>query len=149
MKTFVLTVSEHFPLNHKRAGEKTGFPEAILNLSKIHTIRANYGLWYNRIKEVQAGKACLSIRKWEGKPYRSKQIEIVRLTNADNVGVQKVRIYDLWATVYIGERHYIRMKPETIAINDGLTIEDFKEWFNDYPYGLQMAIIHFTSFRYC
>ena len=35
-----------------------------------------------------------------------------------------------------------------LAINDGLTLEDFKEWFKPYDLTEVMAVIHFTNFRY-
>lgn len=86
MKTYVITLSRHFLANHKRAGEETHFKEKFLlgqgltdydtpSMAKIHTIRANYPLWEKRIKEVQEGRAVLSVRQWTGKPYRSKQVE--------------------------------------------------------------------------
>ena len=68
----------------------TEFKEKVLNKKKIHTIRANFPLWEKRIKEVQEGRAVLSIRQWTGEPYRSKQVEIVRLAAEGGVGVQKL-----------------------------------------------------------
>lgn len=73
MKTYVITLSRNFLANHKRAGEETHFKEKFLigqgltdydtpSMAKIHTIRANYPLWKKRIKEVQDGRAILSIR---------------------------------------------------------------------------------------
>ena len=105
MKTYVITLSRHFLANHKQAGEETHFKEKFLlgqgltdydtpSMAKIHTIRANYPLWEKRIKEVQEGRAALSIRQWTGKPYRSKQVEIAMLTAENGVGVQKLEFYN-------------------------------------------------------
>lgn len=74
-----MMLSEFFPKTHNKAGKPTEFKEKVLNKKKIHTIRANFPLWEKRIKEVQEGRAVLSIRQWTGEPYRSKQVEIVRL----------------------------------------------------------------------
>lgn len=74
-KTYVLMLSEFFPKTHNKAGMPTEFKEKVLNKKKIHTIRANFPLWEKRIKEVQEGRAVLSIRQWTGEPYRSKQVE--------------------------------------------------------------------------
>lgn len=114
MKTYVITLSQVFPTWHKRAGEPTKFRAAFLSGQtcskckkrnhamctsecfsglKIHTIRANYPLWLKRITEVQQGKAVLSVRQWSGKPYRSPQIEITRLTVKHGVDIQKVVLY--------------------------------------------------------
>jgi hypothetical protein len=50
ISVYVLMISTVFPAYHKRKGEETRFVEKILNLIKIHTIRANYQLWAKRIK---------------------------------------------------------------------------------------------------
>jgi hypothetical protein len=149
MKTYVLTVSKNFPMTHPRRGESTGFVEAIMDLrqykeaTKIHTIRANYPLWEKRVKEINDGKARLSIRYWTGKPYNSKQEEILCLTR---VGVQKLR----WltsCTAQIRDNYHV-VTDVQLASNDGLSIQDFKDWFRGYDLSRPMAIIHFTIFRY-
>ena len=165
MKTYVLTVSRYFPTTHKRKGEETFFIDRILagqtiysNMwKKIHTIRANYELWAKRIKDVKEGKAILSIRYWSGKPYNSKQVEVCQLDKNSGCGVQKVTFEDELKWGYI-EIHpeLAKMKPipifedgriSGIAKNDGLSLEDFKEWFKNYDLK-PMAIIHFTHFRF-
>lgn len=140
MKTYVLTISRTFPAYHPRRGEETGFVEKIKAGEKLHTIRGNLALWQNRIAEVQAGKAVLSLRYWEGKPRKSKQIEFARLTAENGVGVQEITLNkDLLKDHYNG-----------LARRDGLNPIDFAEWFIKGKYDLSqsMAIIHFTKFRY-
>ncbi len=147
MKTYVITLSRSFPAKHSKAGMPTGFKEKFLRGEKMHTIRANFQLWEKRIKEVQAGDAVLSIRQWTGKPYRSKQVEIAQLTATDGVGIQKI--------CFLGEDFnggYIQKgvfpSNEILAINDGLSVEDWEEWFRNYDLSKFLAIIHFTKFRY-
>ena len=160
MKTYVLTVSLTFPKTHKKAGEQTFFKEKLINGlaqlqgedCKIHTIRANYELWSKRIKEIQEDKAILSIRYWSGKPYNSKQVEICRLDKDSGIGLQKLGFYyDRIEEPFIDtpEQHigYVG-KTELITQNDGLSLDDFKEWFRKYDLSKAMAIIHFTPFRY-
>lgn len=168
MKTYVLTVSRVFPKTHARSGEPTNFREKILKGCnqlvdvpgdiyidldpKIHTIRANYHLWKKRIDEVNAGEAILSVRYWSGKPYNSKQLRIAEFDKDSGIGVQKLCFYD------DGDGHYSFENPYTadsfdvdiseVAENDGLSFEDFKEWFRKYDLSKPMAIIHFTKFRY-
>jgi len=36
----------------------------------------------------------------------------------------------------------------SIARNDGLSFDDFEEWFKDYDLSKPMAIIHYSDFRY-
>lgn len=145
-KTFVLTVSKYFPRTHKRAGEETGFVDEIkmlftLGNQKIHTIRSNYDLWSKRAVQINSGEAILSIRYWSGKPYNSKQVEIAKL---EEIGVEKLEDPSNFVFAPVEGR---QIDWGTIAKNDGLSFEDFCEWFkvrtND-----PMAIIHFTDFRY-
>ncbi len=141
-----MTVSKQFPKTHPRSGQDTRFVYNIQRLfsnecEKIHTIRANYDFWSKRAKEINEGKAVLSIRYWSGKPYNSKQVEICRL---EKIGIEKLE--DPTNFVFAP----IEGKPinwETIAINDGLTFEDFCDWFKVRTKS-PMAIIHFTDFRY-
>ena len=157
MKTYVITLSRHFLANHKRAGEETHFKEKFLlgqgltdydtpSMAKIHTVRANYPLWEKRIKEVQDGRAALSIRQWTGKPYRSKQVEIAMLTAANGVGVQKLEFYN--NTLGLCHIGIVYQRKYELAHNDGLSFEDWEEWFKGYDLSKQLAIIHFTKFRY-
>lgn len=151
MKTYVITLSEHFPVNHKRAGEETNFKEKFLNGEKIHTIRANYPLWEKRIKEVQEGRAVLSIRQWTGKPYRSKQIEIATLTAKNGIGVQKLIFVGndiMLPVVEYGGNKFRSMDRYRLASNDGLSFKNWVDWFRSYDLSKTMAIIHFTKFRY-
>ena len=157
MKTYVITLSKHFLANHKRAGEETHFKEKFLlgqgltdydtpSLAKIHTIRANYPLWEKRIKEVQDGRAVLSIRQWTGKPYRSKQVEFATLTAENGVGVQKLEFYN--NTLGLCHIGIVYQRKYELAHYDGLSFEDWEEWFKGYDLSKPMAIIHFTKFRY-
>lgn len=179
MKTYVLTVSRQFPVTHKRKGEPTYFVEKILNqlipfglLSnveelrlninrvifdecdpKIHTIRSNYSFWDKRIKEVQAGNAILSLRYWNGNPYKSKQVEFAVLDETSGCYIQKLSFLDcrIDKPYVYDERGSIRSHLADIRImakNDGLEFEDFKDWFKNYDLSKPMAIIHFSEFKY-
>jgi hypothetical protein len=175
MKTFVLTVSRTFPKTHKRAGQQTWFVEKIneegmpisddpIMGKKIHTIRANYELWEKRIKEVQEGKAILSLRYWSGEPYRTKQIEFAQLDKDSGVGVQELKFGYCNSLISLSDKFFpIITKPYIIELenlkdkyldilqiskNDGLKFGDFMDWFKNYDLSKPMAIIHFTSFRY-
>lgn len=174
MKTYVITLSMRFPVGHKRAGKSTMFQDKFLlgiscpdcsteqdlsgeNISpcnscqracmqsKIHTIRANYPLWEKRIAEVERGDACLSIRQWTGKPYRSKQVEIARLTAENGIGIQELKLTDLSRPTTINGR---LVELPDLAKNDGLSFNDWFEWFKSYDLSKPLAIIHFTKFRY-
>jgi hypothetical protein len=146
LKTYVLTVSQVFPSYHPQKGELTNFPCSILSLTKIHTIRQNYELWKKRIDEVNAGRAVLSIRYWDGKPYKDRQVEFQRLDKDSGIGIQKLTEMSFSDnTAFIDGVSPLHL--EAVADNDGLTLQQFKDWFRT-PNSEPMAIIHFTSFRY-
>ncbi len=151
-KTYVLTVSEFFPKTHKKSGIETGFIRKIYSKTKIHTIRGNYLLWKKRFEEIEKGNAVLSLRKWEGKPYNSKQIEFLILSKASGISVQKIEFEEdkdgVCSLKYPIINNRAEPNVELLAENDGLTYSDFKEWFKDYDLNEPMAIIHFTDFRY-
>lgn len=120
--------------------------KAVSFRKKIHTIRANYPLWAKRIAEVEQGEACLSIRQWTDKPYRSKQVEIARLTKADGVGIQRLEFVN--ENLGLPRIGIVYQRKLELAHNDGLSFEDWEFWFREYDLTQPMAIIHFTPFRY-
>lgn len=147
----VLTFAQSFPKGHIRAGDATFLMEKILcglgitmktlpvhltNIvndfqmllepddHKYHTIRSG-----NRWKSGDMA----SLRVWSGVPRRSKQIEFAQ------VEVKKTREFvsseahvfvDGWN---IGPFHKDNKDLQTIAHNDGLSIEDFISWFSIHP----------------
>lgn len=161
MRTYVLMLSQIFPADHPKSGIPTGFRNKLqatlngwsdLKFAKLHTIRANYPLWKKRFEKIERGEACLSIRQWIGKPYASKQVEIARLTKEDGIGLQKFELsanyagINNWQHFKIDDRGY--MSINDIPNNDGLSREDWIDWFKNYDLSEPMAIIQFTKFRY-
>ena len=130
-------VSRFFPKAHKRAGEETGFVEKILKGVKVHTIRANLKRWEYIAEEVNSARAYVSLRYWENKPYRSKQIEYGRL---HYLTVMKLERNEQGAPVING----VKTSWAAVAFYDGLTFEDFQDWFKDYP-NKPMAVIYFSG----
>ena len=155
MKTYVITLSQVFPVTHPRHGEPTGFEHKFLAVVagwddhwlKIHTIRDNYELWRKRFEQIERGEACISIRQWMGKPYNSKQREIARLTKEDGIGLQRLEFYNGCLQQPILSSG-MTIRAESIAQNDGLLFEDWKDWFKSCDLSKPLAIIHFTNFRY-
>lgn len=155
MKTYVLTVSEKFPKTHPKSGEPTNFPLSIKHYDKIHTIRGNYDLWAKRFEKINAGEAILSVRVWEGKPYNSKQREIFRYDYRRKIGIEKLNMdtfnvgrdddNNVFLNFEVGKT---MVSADLIAKNDGLSYEDFENWFKGYDFSKPMAVIHFTDFRY-
>ena len=180
LKTYVIMLSQSFPGTHPRKGEPTYFEEKVFRATykqfstvdvikdewikpeerhkfepaKLHTIRANYALWRKRFDEVEKGEACISLRKWTGKPYTSKQEEIANLTAKDGIGLQKMEFlhpddgYTEDAFVWIAGKVLRYDERERLAKNDGLSLQDWEDWFAGYDKKKAFAIIHFTAFRY-
>lgn len=161
MKTYVIMISRHFPTWHPKAGEVTKFTNKILSTfwnrdnpnawKKIHTIQENYDLWLKRISEVQSGKAVLSLRFWDGKPYKSTQTVLIDLTKDDNVGIQRLEVSFIpnkYFMAYEFKIDGLAFITDDIAYNEGLTKEDFCEWFRRADFSKPFALIHFTPKRY-
>ncbi|MBR4180009.1 MAG: hypothetical protein IKR45_04830 [Treponema sp.] len=159
MKTYHLTLSQKFPASHPKAGKHTFFRDKLHAAitgnadywNKLHTIRANYDFWAKRFKKIAAGEACLSVREWIGKPYGkgSTQHEIARLTREDGIGLQQFRFVvgannQRVVVIENASQPSIRV----LAMNDGLSTEDWNDWFRGSSCSKPMAIIHFTKFRY-
>lgn len=141
-------LSQTFPKGHPDENTPTKFGASVVQQVKIHTIRNNYEDWSNKISKVLNGEAVLSIRVWEGKPYRSKQIEILRLDKDSGIGIQKLHSFDEDTAYFVGNKSNVLPVPlQELANNDGLSINEWKAWFND-NVKLPLAIIHFTDFRY-
>ena len=170
-----IPVSIEFPKTHALKGEKTWFQEKI-NLGimkmknqrfqvsaetpdgknlwpKLHTCRANFPIWEKRFEKISKGEAVLELYYWTGKPYNSKTVTICQLGKDDGIGLQKLEYWSVAhkfaAYTKIDEHIYIsEIEIETLAKNDGLSLDDFNEWFKSYDLSKPMAIIHFTPFRY-
>lgn len=113
---------------------------------KRHTIRANYELWAKRFAEVERGEACISVREWTDKPYRSPQVEITRLTKEHGIGIQRLEFVN--GKLGLPRIGIVYQRKHELALNDGLLFDDWESWFKGYDLSKPMAIIHFTNFRY-
>lgn len=142
MKRYLLILSKYFLKGHPKEGDHTEFHRKFVEGNKIHTIRSNYDLWKCRIEEINKGIAYLSIRIWDGKPYRSQQREIAKLYKA---GIQKLQFKDLSRKANVDGK---MIDLPLLSKNDGLEFNDFFYWFKSYNLKEPMAIIHFTPFRY-
>lgn len=156
IKRYRLGVSLKFPATHPRKGEDTNFVESIkLNLAlggngKIHTIRGNYQFWKKRMDEVQAGNAVIELFHWAGKAYQSKQVVFATIDKSTGCGIQELQFrynHFNWPVVKKGNC-YKGIAVFELAENDGLSVKDYRRWFEYYDMGKPYAIIHFTEFRY-
>lgn len=134
IKTYVLMVSKKFLSCHVNSGEPTHFVEYIKTKIKIHTLRLNYDYWNKIVSYILNGDAILSLRVWDGLPYKSKQVEFLQLDKNSGIGIEKMFL-DLNSCT-------------EIAKNDGLSLTDFKDWFKEHNITEPIAVIHFTNFRY-
>ncbi|KDR52350.1 hypothetical protein HMPREF1991_01532 [Hoylesella loescheii DSM 19665 = JCM 12249 = ATCC 15930] len=150
-KKVIVLMSRTFPLGSSRAGEETGFKASISDGRKIHTIRDNFAVWANKLDAIKKGGHVLSLRQWAGRPYNSPQVEILR--TKEGVGYQSTMIrYDHKNNFIVAKVGDAFVPINTLAKNDGLSVEDFKEWiFGKNPQESKLfkgIVIHFTPFRY-
>jgi len=172
---YKIMVSTVFPAGHPRKGQRTYFKDKIeLALGKfkagniiehakpgiihvepkLHTIRNNYPLWVKRMEKVHAGKALIDLCYWKLPGGRftpsNEAIPFATLDKDSGCGVQRFdNITDTDALIHsvIGLNIRYRFK-DCVALNDGLSFDDFKAWFKGYDLSKSMAIIQFTTFRY-
>lgn len=155
IKRYRLGVSRYFPATHPRKGEPTGFVDFILAGDKIHTIRGNYELWSKRMTEVQAGRAVIELFYWSGKPYHKDengigQVVFATLDKDSGCGIQMLEFTSLGfrsrpiINGYMEDNFYF----SPLAKNDGLSLQDFEDWFKGHDLYEPMPIIHFSPFRY-
>lgn len=153
-KKIILTLSRAFPVTHSRRGQPTEFASKLISGEKKHTIRRNYDQWKLNAEKTERGRFYLSIRQWSGRPYNSPQVEIAQRNNP--IGVQPIELYyhsdNDTITAKIDGREWLDADCHIIAKNDGLSVQDFKEWFfGKDPQEDKVftgVIIHFTDFRY-
>ena len=142
-KQVVLMIAKNFLAYHKRAGQATDFEAKIKDKDKVHTIRPNYEKWKEKIEEVKSGKAELVLKQWEGRPYHSTPNKLFIFDEKNDVEVSKLtKTADGF---FVNDTK--KVEPEDLAKNDGLSFDDFCDWFktrNNKP----MAIIHFTTKLY-
>jgi len=154
LKTYVFFISLTYPAYHSRRRELTGFVEKISSSIKIHTFRGNYPLWEKRIQEVLAGNAVIVIKYHTLGRYvkGNQQIEFARLDKNSGIGIQKVmfRGETICSPVLIEGDKKTNLYVHEVSKNDGLTVNDFVEWFYSGAYDMNkpFACIHFTPFRY-
>ena len=142
-KQVVLMIAKNFLAYHKRAGQATDFEAKIKAKEKLHTIRPNFDKWKEKIEEVKSGKAELVLKQWEGRPYHSTPNKLSIYDDKDDVDVSKLtKTADGF---FVNDT--IKVEPEDLAKNDGLSLQDFEDWFKVFPTE-PMAILHFNSFRY-
>ena len=82
-------------------------------------------------------------------------MEIARLTKEDGIGLQKLELkLASYLPFYIEvdrideDRRKDAIHVGLLAHNDGLSLNDWQDWFRNYDLSKPLAIIHFTNFRY-
>ncbi len=158
----VVTLTKKFFDQHPRAGQPTGFADAVKAGTKIHTCRDNYDYWVKKIDTLKDADGILCIREWTGKPYRSPQ-GTIKETPAAMVAVSKLELtkgkhrvepYSHSVEYYRATVDGVPVDVETLAHNDGFTNKrDFTAFldplFAKYNTDtITLAIIHFTPYRY-
>lgn len=151
LKKAILSLCRTFPVTHKRVGEVTDFEGKIEREEKIHTIRHDAkGMWEKRFVKIRAGLMYLDMREWADRPYNSEQRNLFQRTREDGIGLQKIEMeYSEETKCIIVQVDGKGVDPAIVAKNDGLSLEDFIEWFfHGKSCSFSGKIIHFTKFRY-
>lgn len=117
---------------------------------KLHTCREALELWIKIIDQINAGTHVVELFYWSEKPYRSPQVVFVTLDKDSGCGVQELSFYKnkIDFPSVPGGGYAARVTLEWLSKHDGLSLEDFKDWFKGYDLSQPMAIIQFAKFRY-
>ena len=143
----MLVLSTVFGRGHKRVGQPTHFVESMQAGTKLHTIRANTELWRRRAAKIDAGEMELSIRVWSGRPYRSQQVEVARLTQLHVQSIEAVMgATDALPRVWIDGQEVADV--EQVARNEGLELADWVGLFLKRTNHYEGVVLQFGSFRY-
>jgi hypothetical protein len=151
-KIAVLLLSLIFMVEHSRAGQPTGFKEKLESGEKLHTMRGNYNYWAGKAAKINAGEMVLSIRHWRGKPFDSTQCVIktfqhLNIQRYEGYWYKEQRAKGELPTFLIDGKLYEDVAQ--LAKNDGLSLEDWLEWFFKKTETVEGAILHFTQdFKY-
>jgi hypothetical protein len=144
----VRTLSRTFMKGHPKAGQPTYFVERMLrslineqgkaisgsfnDFEKLELEKEELERDFEKGHTIRMGRHFkpndeLTLAVWSGKPYRSKQIKLwigpIRAIDID------VIIEEHYDELYLSLRPgHIKLKE--LAKNDGLSLEDFRHWFN-------------------
>jgi hypothetical protein len=156
----VITFSRFFPAGHPRKGEATFFMEKIWKgLNTGNRRDGEYTVWsegqlphlwrdqmidkkftpkYHTIRAGNRWKVgdFFSPRVWAGKPYSSKQIEFappIQIKQTIDVVIEIDAPHYTYILVPQKKKDtYIMLPAVEVARNDGLSFEDFQNWFKPY-----------------
>lgn len=146
----VLTFSTKFPSYHPKKGQVTNFVEKIWlwlvnedghsepqyfdeykDLVDIMTVLRQE---YTKRHTVRGGSRFkagdyFSPRIWSGKPYNSKQITIAPDIKIERVFDFKMEGYHIWINKELYCQYRLSDKIVKLAANDGLSLQEFWDWF--------------------
>lgn len=154
----VLTFSTVFPKKHPNAGTPTYFVEKVMACladtsdwqMKKDFVLYDWHEYYNctmpkghtiRVGDRWKAGDWASLRVWSGAPYRSKQVEFARV-EIKKVWPVRLNPFDM-VDFYTGENILPFCE---VAKNDGLSCDDFVEWFAIHP---KKDGAHFTGQIIC
>jgi hypothetical protein len=155
----VLTVSRTFPKGHFREGELTFFVEKIcrsvdlIRGDVVHLIESfMYANCYPKYHTIRAGQRWkigddISLRFWSGPPYRSKQVEFLKLKVVNIWNIQIFQNETEWDFFINGTKrgstawkhNYHENIIDTLASNDGLRTSELLSWFKPKKIPFQFA----------
>lgn len=145
----VITFSRVFPAKHPRKGQPTNFVRSIWE--GLDMLNWNFDSWDERLEAeaksyyekktytpkwhtIRAGNRWkegdwFSPRVWSDRPYGSEQIQI-----APDIQLKKIWTFEHYGfTTLINGEPINSITLSEVAMNDGLSDEDFLHWFEAHP----------------
>ncbi len=129
-------------------GFKEKFVEPILNGSKIHTIRVDKNRRWNGGRIIHFSTNVRTLKQNQFDLGTCRSVEDILISRYGNTVVIIIIGEDTITSInYLDSGDHVVL--DEIASNDGLTVEEFVEWFvpgeHDFFAG---RIIHWTDFSY-
>lgn len=151
----VRTFNRYFPKGHPKEGQSTFFVEKIyksLYITKVVPKELVDSFGFDKMNDdsckpkhhtIRAGKHfkdgdLFSPRVWSAKPYTSPQIQIAPDLEIKKVYDFRIEVDGDYICVFVDNYPFYEENKtmvtqiealETLAQNDGLSLQDFKDWF--------------------
>lgn len=141
MKTLELVLGREFPYTHQLHGMPTCYRESVLTGRKKHHIRRNNFETVDLKREIDKGNRDINLCVRECGLQGWDNYTFMTAHNCHYTDIKKVD------NQWLVSEYLLPVKEETLAINEGLTLQDFKGLYpyEDYEY---FTLFYFSEFNY-
>lgn len=140
MKTVILLIPESFPKKHANAGQRTYFVKKIQDGTKIHEIRSNFNYWLEKAELVNSGDAELYLHELTDFRYDLVHDSFAKYSQ---MVIQRLKFID--GDINQPTVHGRDVEWSTLSNNNGLTVDQLKDYFKYHDLNETFAVIFFNN----